>query len=209
MDELSLIANSRGNPEPEAGPEFLEKVRLGDEQAARELVERFYPVIAQVVFSHLPRRDEGEDLMQDVFLKVFSRLEQYRGEVPLSHWMRRIAFTTCMDRLRRQKVRPEFSWADLKEGEQAVLESLQAPESAPEPDAADALALLNRLLDRLSPKESWLLRQVELENRSIPEICAETGWSSGATRVRLFRARLRLKAEYRKLEQNRNASEKK
>src|SRR4051794_30801980 len=91
----------------------LARVRENDEAAARELVERLDPLVAQVVHANLPRRDEPEDLMQEVFLKMFSRLGQFRGEVPLEHWVSRITLNTCLDHLRRQRARPELRMADL------------------------------------------------------------------------------------------------
>ena len=87
---------------------LLARVREHDETAARELVERLYPLVARVVHSHLPRREEPEDLMQEIFLKMFSKLDQFRAEMPFEHWVSRIALNTCLDRLRRQKVRPEL-----------------------------------------------------------------------------------------------------
>lgn len=180
--------------------ELVERVRQHDEEAARTLAELLYPVVAPIVLANLRRRDDANDLMQDVMLKIFSRLDQFRGEVPLEHWVRRIALTTCFDRLRRQKARPEHLFADLSDSERTALEAALAPEGGPEPDAADALTLLNRLLDLLPAQEAWLLRQVESENKTIADVCAETGWNPGAARVRLFRARLRLKAAFRKME---------
>src|SRR3954467_13665898 len=97
---------------------LLMRVREHDEDAARELVERLYPLVAQVVHANLPRRDEPEDLMQEVFLKMFSRLQQYHGEAPLEHWVSRIAVNTCVDHLRRQRARPELRMGDLSEAEQ-------------------------------------------------------------------------------------------
>ena len=87
---------------------LLAQVRAHDEAAARALVERLYPLVARIVRANLPRRDEPEDLMQEVFLKTFSKLEQFSGEVPFEHWVSRLALTTCIDRLRRQKARPEL-----------------------------------------------------------------------------------------------------
>lgn len=179
---------------------LLRRVRERDEPAARELVERLYPLVAQVVHAHLPRRDEPEDLMQDVFLKMFTRLDQYRGDVPFEHWVARISLNTCLDRLRRQKVRPELRWADLTEQEQVVVETMTADTEAADADAPQALALLNRLLEQLPEPDAWLLRQVELEEKSLKDVCAAAGWNHGATRVRSFRARQRLKALFRKLE---------
>jgi RNA polymerase sigma-70 factor (ECF subfamily) len=202
--ESSVTIDPGAAAAPDASAALLDRVRQRDEPAARELVDQLYPVIAPVVYANLPRREDPGDLMQDIFLKVFSRLEQYRGEVPLAHWVRRIALTTCFDRLRRQKVRPEFLWNDLPENEQAALAAAHAPDHSPDPDATDALDLLNRLLERLPAQEAWLLRRVELEGRNIAEVCDETGWNSGAARVRLFRARLKLKKEFRKLESGSN-----
>ena len=179
---------------------LLARVRERDEAAAQALVERLYPLVARVVRGNLPRRDEPEDLMQEVFLKMFSKLDQFRGEVPFEHWVSRIALTTCLDQLRRQKVRPELRWADLSEEEQFVLESVAATEEPSDADVPRALELLNRLLDHLPATDAWLLRRVELEQKTLAEVCAETGWNGGAARVRLFRARHRLQKQFRQLE---------
>src|ERR1043165_8404036 len=100
----------------------IERVRAGEQAAARELVERLYPIVVRIVRAHRPRRVAEEDLMQDVFIKMFKRLAQYRGDAPFEHWVSRIAVTTCMDQLRAQKCRPELRWADLSPGEAAALE---------------------------------------------------------------------------------------
>lgn len=179
---------------------LLAQAREHDQAAARALVERLYPLVARIVRANLPRRDEPEDLMQDVFMKMFSKLEQFRGEVPFEHWVSRLALTTCLDQLRRQKVRPEWRWSDLSEEEQFVLESVAVGADPADADAPQALQLLNRLLDQLPATDAWLLRQVELEEKTLAEVCAETGWNGGAARVRLFRAWHRLQKMFRQLE---------
>src|ERR1043165_8166000 len=100
----------------------IARVRAGEQAAARELVERLYPIVLRIVRAHRPRRIAEEDLTQDVFIKMFKRLAQYRGDAPFEHWVSRIAVTTCMDQLRAQKCRPELRWADLSPGEAAALE---------------------------------------------------------------------------------------
>lgn len=181
-------------------PALLARVRESDEAAARELVERLYPLLGPVVRANLPRRDEPEDLMQEVFLKMFSRLHQYRGEVPFEHWVSRIALNTCLDHLRRQRSRPELRMSDLTEAEEEVLETLASGTEPSDADAPQVLALLNRLLDQLPKHDAWLLRQIEVEQKSIEQVCAATGWNGGAARVRLFRARHRLQKLFRQLE---------
>src|ERR1043165_3553424 len=99
----------------------LQRVRQRDQQAARELVDHLHPLVIRIVRAHLPRRVPEEDLAQEIFLNMFTRLEQYQGNVPFPHWVSRIAVTTCIDHLRAQKRRPEFRMADLSETEAEVL----------------------------------------------------------------------------------------
>ncbi|HXG47279.1 MAG TPA: RNA polymerase sigma factor [Methylomirabilota bacterium] len=179
----------------------LDRVRRRDEAAARRLVEHLQPMVARVVRAHLPQRDEPEDLMQEVFLKVFSRLEQYRGQVPFEHWVARVAVSTCLDRLRAQRRRPLRLWSELSEPEQALLESLAA-DAPPGGAGAETAAweIVSRLLDALAPAERLLMTLLEFEQKTPAEVSALTGWSSGVVRIRAFRARRKLRALYAKLE---------
>lgn len=190
---MGPASREAGEPE-DLSKSLLNRVKARDEAAARELVERLHPVVARVIRGHLGRRDEPEDLMQEVYLKVFGRLDQYRGEMPLEHWVSRIALNTCLDRLRRQKVRPELRFSDLGEAEQELLQETPAEDHASEVQANSARELVERLLLEMPEREAWLIRELELKGRTITEVCAETGWNSGVTRIRAFRARRRLKA---------------
>lgn len=182
----------------------LERVRRRDQAAARELVEHLHPLVIRIVRSHLPRRVAEEDLAQDIFLKVFTRLEQYQGSVPFPHWVSRIAVTTCIDQLRAQKRRPEFRWADLSEGEAEVLETVTADDGAVAPaQAVAARELVERLLGQLKADDRMVIRLLDLEQKSIAEISALTGWNSSLIKVRAFRARRKLQklfAELKKME---------
>ena len=183
---------------------LLDRVRRRDQAAARALVERLHPVVAKVVHAHLPRREEPEDLFQEIYMKVFSKLEQYRGDAPFEHWVGRIARTTCFDKLRRQKVRPEWRWSDLSDEERAVFErSLSTPGEPPSESAEAARLLVERVLEQLPARDAWLIRSVDLEERPFEAICAEMHWNTGAGRVRLFRARQRLKRTLEKLPKDR------
>jgi RNA polymerase sigma factor (sigma-70 family) len=171
----------------------LDRVRARDQAAARELVEHLYPLVIRIVRARLPRRVSEEDLAQDIFLKMFSRLEQYQGQVPFSHWVSRIAVTTCIDQLRMQQRRPEFRWADLSENEADLLQAVLRDESAQAPD--DALAaheLVHKLLDQLKPADRLVLQLLDLEQKTIAEICELTGWNASLVKVRAFRARRKL-----------------
>src|SRR5205085_3561991 len=108
----------------------LARVRGRDQGAAKDLVDHLYPLVIRIIRAHLPRRVAEEDLAQDIFLKMFTRLEQYQGAVPFTHWVSRIAVTTCIDQLRAQKRRPECRWAALSENDAQVLDNVLSDTTA-------------------------------------------------------------------------------
>lgn len=178
----------------------LERVRARDQAAARQLVEHLYPLVIRIVRSHLPRRVAEEDLAQDVFLKMFTRLAQYQGNVPFTHWVSRIAVTTCIDQLRAQKRRPEFRWADLSENEAEVLDNVLSDTTAETPsDSMAARELVGKLLDQLSPADRTVIQMLDLEQKSVAEISALTGWGQSMIKVRAFRARRKLQKLFQEL----------
>ena len=191
-------------------PTCLDQVRAGDDDAARALVEHFYPKVIRIVRSHLPRRTLEEDLAQEVFLKMFVRLEQYeaRDGKPFEHWLARLAVRTCLDALRSERRRPEWLFGDLpllEGGERDWLDYLSAPEPGDAPtDAFAARELVEKLLSLLSADDRLILTLLDLEQRSVSEICALTGWNASRVKVRAFRARRKLRQHLEQLEPTRS-----
>ncbi|MGC4073669.1 MAG: RNA polymerase sigma factor [Nibricoccus sp.] len=180
----------------------LQRVRARNQDAARHLVEHLHPLVIRIVRAHLPRRVLEEDLAQEVFMKMFTRLDQYQGAVPFPHWVSRIAVTTCIDHLRSQKRRPEFRWADLSENEADVLDAVLTSEN--DADAGDALAareLVGKLLDQLKPDDRMVIQLLDLEQKTLVEIRELTGWNTTLIKVRAFRARRKLKKLFEQLKQ--------
>jgi RNA polymerase sigma-70 factor (ECF subfamily) len=177
---------------------LLNSVRKGSDAAARRLVERIYPVVIRIVRSHLPARCDEEDAAQEVFLKMFSRLEQYRGDSPFPHWVSRIATNTCLDLLRRWKARPEVRFADLTVTEEALLQAAARTDedealSADAPVCqADSAALVEKLLSGLKPDQQLVVRLLEVEQQSVREVCDRTGWSASKVKMTALRARRKL-----------------
>ena len=178
----------------------LERVRARDQVAARELVEHLHPLVSRIIRTRLPRRVAEEDIAQDIFLKMFTRLEQYQGNVPFTHWVSRIAVTTCIDHLRAQQRRPEFRWADLSENEADVLDNVLTNEN--DVDAGEALAsreLVEKLLSQIKPEDRMVLQMLDLEQKSLAEISHLTGWNTTLIKVRAFRARRKLRKLFEEL----------
>ena len=134
-------------------------------------------------------------------MRVFASLGQYRGAVPFHHWVSRVAVNTCIDQLRRQRVRPELRWADLDAATARAVEALGNP--AGEDSAADTVALrdlLDQVLATLPPRDRLILQLTALEQRSLQEVSALTGWSQTLIKVRAFRARRRLRQALEQLQ---------
>src|SRR5947207_8934333 len=171
-----------------------------DDEAARELVRRLYPLVARIVRSHRRRRTPEEDICQMIFIKVFQKLSQFSGKVPLEHWVARIAVNTCLNQIESERIRPEVRHADLSEEEQAVVENLASSSEELAPDQRFASRqLVEHLLAALKPVERLAIDLLYLQGRSVEEIRKITGWSAALIKVRAFRARQKMKDRLAKI----------
>jgi RNA polymerase sigma factor (sigma-70 family) len=181
----------------------LEQVRQQSQDAARALVEQLYPQVIRIVRAHLPRRMAEEDLAQEIFVKLFRRLDQYRPRacVPFEHWVSRLAVRTCLDALRAERRRPELRWSDLSEEQAAGLERMLTDGTAG-PDLAPSVAreAIHSLLAQLPPRDRLVLTWLDLEQQSVNEIAQRMGWSATRVKVCAFRARRKLRAIAQSLE---------
>ena len=171
-----------------------------DDEAARELVRRLYPLVARIVRAHRPRRTAEEDICQMIFIKVFQKLSQFSGSVPLEHWVSRVAVNTCLNQIESERVRPEVRHADLSVEEQAVIENLASSTDELPPDQRFASRqLVEHLLTTLKPVERLAIDLLYLQGRSVEEIRKITGWSAALVKVRAFRARQKMKQQLTKI----------
>lgn len=176
-----------------------------EEAAAQALVRHLYPLVAKLVRSHRPQRAAEEDLCQMIFIKIFQKLSQFSGTVPLEHWVSRIAINTCLNQIAAEKARPELRRADLSEEQAAVIDNLasSAEELGPDRQLA-ARDLVAHLLDALKPAERLVIDLLYLQQKSVAEIRQVTGWSAPLVKVRAFRARQKLKEQLARMQQKEN-----
>jgi RNA polymerase sigma factor (sigma-70 family) len=177
----------------------LARVAQGDQAAARALVERLHPLVLRLVRAHRARQLDDDDLVQEVFMTMFARLDRYepRAGIPFEHWLSRLTVNTCRDVLRAESRRPRL--AALSPDAGAWLASLGDGRAPAHEDALAARELVDALLQRLPPEDRLVLTLLDLEQRPVAEIAALTGWSRTLVKVRAFRARLRLKSAARAL----------
>jgi len=171
-----------------------------DDEAARTLVRQLYPLVAKIVRAHRPRRTAEEDLCQMIFIKIFQKLSQFSGKVPLEHWVSRIAVNTCLNQIESEKVRPELRHADLSDEEQAVIENLAVSSDELAPDKYFASRqLVEHLLAALKPVERLAIDLLYLQGCSVDEIRKITGWNAALIKTRAYRARQKMKGQLAKI----------
>jgi RNA polymerase sigma-70 factor, ECF subfamily len=171
--------------------ELLERIRNGSSDDFAEIVRRHQSQVFSILYKYERDHQKLEDLAQETFVKAWRFLDKFDGRAPFHHWLSRIAVHVALDHLRRQKrVKLETAMEDLGE---EVLEWLHNPDDGAELEARRAGELLNVAMSELSPQDRQVITLLEIEGRSVKEICALTGWSSPTVRVRAFRARGRLK----------------
>ncbi len=178
---------------PEA--ELIAAVLRGDAASFEPLVAKYSPRVFATARRYARRESEVEDIVQEVWMKAFQKLATFRGEAPFEHWLMRMTVRTCYDFLRGHQRNRETSFSELSEPENDWLERFaKTPDSASE-TADAARQLVQRVLDQLSAPARLVITLLEIEDRSVKEISALTGWSVPLVKVRAFRAR----AEMRKI----------
>jgi RNA polymerase sigma-70 factor, ECF subfamily len=99
---------------------LIERLQAGDRYAVEDLAAAYGSKVYQLAFRYMKNREDAEEVMQDVLMKVFHKIDAFRGDSALSSWIYRITFNTAMSRLRNGKFsRPsEVSEHDVAGAEQ-------------------------------------------------------------------------------------------
>lgn len=173
--------------------ELIAAVLGGDAASFEPLVHRYLPRVFGTVRRYARRESEIEDIVQEIWLKAFQKLGSFRGDAPFEHWLMRLAVHTCYDALRSHQRNRESTFTDLTKEEEDWLERFVKDPADAGDHASAAQQLVQRLLERLSPPARLVIQLLEIEERSVKEISALTGWSVALVKVRAFRARAEMK----------------
>lgn len=83
--------------------QLIRRLQMRDEEAVRELADRYGHRIFQMALRHMKNREDAEEVTQDVLMKVYRKIDKFRGDAALSSWIYRITFNTAMSRLRTHR----------------------------------------------------------------------------------------------------------
>jgi RNA polymerase sigma-70 factor, ECF subfamily len=179
--------------------ELVRRAQQEDKEAFEELIRRHQHRVFAVAGGIVKRREDVEDIAQQVFVKAYFSLKRFDQRAAFSTWLYKITVNECWDLLRKKKVRPLVYEADMSE-EQARQVISSAEKSKDGPDISDRLEArqrVERLLDGLEERDRLMLILKEVEGFSIEEIAEVLDLNANTVKVRLFRARRRIVTQAR------------
>ena len=180
--------------------ELVRRAQEEDKEAFEELVRRHQHRVFAVAGGILRRREDVEDIAQQVFVKAYFSLKRFDQRAAFSTWLYKITVNECWDLLRKKKVRPLVYESDLSE-EQARQVITAGQKQNPGPDISEKLEArehIERLLEGLDERDRLMLILKEVEGFSIQEIAEVLKLNGNTVKVRLFRARRRVVSQARK-----------
>ena len=173
--------------------DLIAAVLKGDTESFEPLVKKYLPRVFATARRYARRESEAEDIVQEVWLKTFQKLNSFRSEAPFVHWLMRLTVRTCYDFLRAHQRSRETAFSELTEPENDWLDRCVSQPDAASENSAAARQLVQRLLEQLSPAARLVITLLEIEERSVNEIAELTGWSAPLVKVRAFRARAEMR----------------
>lgn len=175
--------------------ELIAAVLAGDPASFEPLLQKYSPRLFATARRYARLEREVEDIVQEVWIKAYQKLASFRGDAPFEHWLMRLAVRTCYDHLRAHQRNRESAFSEITEEEDQWLERCAAAPETASDQAHAAKQLVAKVLEQMSPAGRLVITLLEIEERSVKEIAALTGWSVPLVKVRAFRAR----AEMRKI----------
>lgn len=165
--------------------ELIRRGRDGDIQAFEAIYRRFKIPLFNIAFRHTYDRQVSEDLLQDVFIKVFTHFREVREEKTFVGWLYRIAVNTCYSYLRQKRSEAQKT-TSLSEVEAGIGETVSERDIALKKSLDDAIKGLPGKL-----KAVFLLHDVQGFKHE--EIAGMMSWSVGTSKSQLFKARMKVR----------------
>lgn len=165
--------------------DIIRLVLQGQKNAFAILVERYQHFVFTVAMRYVNNREEAEEIAQDVFVKAYRSLAGFNGKSKFSTWLYAIAHHTCLSALRKAKS-PAIP-VDVLPAHAAV-----APASE-RLDSRSTQALVNAAIARLDEQDAEIITLFYQAEQTLEEIALITGQTPNNVKVRLFRARQKLK----------------
>lgn len=171
--------------------ELVEAAKRGDDGALEELIRRSQTEVYTLALRLVGNEEDARDVTQETYIRVLKGLKRFRQESAFSTWLYRITANTAYTYLAKRKRRMAESLDEMAETTEAP------PDTSPGPEAlamsGDSRQRLLDALSQLSMSDKAVVVLKDIYDLPHDAIAAELGISVAACKVRLFRARRRLK----------------
>jgi RNA polymerase sigma-70 factor (ECF subfamily) len=175
--------------------ELISNILKGDQTLFAQLVERYQNYVFTLVLRFTDNREDAEEISQDIFVKAYRSLADFRGESKFSTWLYTIVRTSCITFLRKKKL--DITSID-DERTFLQLESRESAFRANTIEQRSRHAMVNEAIRMLSPDDAQLLSLFYKGEQSLEEIGKIVGLDPNTVKVKLHRARHRLKDKMEK-----------
>jgi RNA polymerase sigma-70 factor (ECF subfamily) len=175
--------------------EIIQRVLQGEQSLYAELVKRYQNFVFTITLRYTSSREDAEEIAQDIFVKAYRSLADFRGQSKFSTWLYTIVSTTCITFLRKKKLETH-SLDNEKVFE--VADSQDSGMQANQVEQKSKIAMVNQAIGLLSPDDAKLITLFYKGEQSLEEIGTIMGLEPNTVKVRLHRARARLKEKMEK-----------
>jgi len=175
--------------------EIISRVLKGEQQVFAQLVERYQNYVFTLVFRMLESREDAEEVSQDIFVKAYRSLADFRGDSKFSTWLYTIVRTSCITFLRKKKldttsIDNEKTYIQVENRESGFKANLIEQKSRH--------AMVNEAIKMLSPDDAQVITLFYKGEQSLDEMGNILGLEPNTVKVKLHRARARLKEKMEK-----------
>ena len=175
--------------------EIISKVLKGEQNAYAELVNRYQAYVFTLTLRMIKSREDAEEVAQDVFIKAYRSLADFRGESKFSTWLYTITNTTCITFLRKKKL-DVHSLDNEKVFE--IADSKDSCFRANLVEQKSRVNMVNEAIAMLSPDDAEIITLFYKAEQNLEEISRILRLETNTVKVRLHRARTRLKEKMEK-----------
>lgn len=175
--------------------EIISKVLSGDHQAYAGLVNRYQNYVFTLSLRFTKNREDAEEVSQDIFIKAYRALADFKGTSKFSTWLYTIVNNTCITFLRKKRLQTHSL---DNEGVFEVADSQDSGFRANLVEQKSKVAMVNNAINLLSPDDAEVITLFYKSEQSLEEIAQILGIETNTAKVRLHRARTRLKEKMEK-----------
>jgi RNA polymerase sigma-70 factor (ECF subfamily) len=175
--------------------EIISKVLQGDQQAYAELVTRYQDYVFSLTLRMIKSREDAEEVAQDVFIKAYRSLAGFRGDSKFSTWLYTITSTTCITFLRKKKL---MVYSLDNETMFETADSIDSCITANQVEQKSRINMVHEAIRLLSPDDAEIITLFYKAEQTLEEISRILGVETNTVKVRLHRARTRLKEKMEK-----------